>query len=200
MTAAGICPVCDGQMPDRGRPHGGRKAPYCSGACKSKAYRARQAGDSAVPDGPPLPAAARHARAVEIRQQVSELAGILADAASGQQPLFATPGTARRTRPADTGRILHRLIAELTTLAVTATVTKRATLLRAPSGTPQAMPLFNEPGTIGRTAGAADRLSDGPPCAHQVSAHPAGDHAAPDEESSGKRGIEHCRRHPPARA
>jgi hypothetical protein len=128
-------------MPDRDRSRGGRKARYCSGACKAKAYRDRQqADDSAVPDGPPLPAAARHARAVEIRQQVTELAGILADTASGQQALFTSPGTARRTRPAEAARVLHRLIAELATLATATAVTKRRPQERAP----QTSPLFDD--------------------------------------------------------
>ncbi len=65
---------------------------------------------------PALPSTgARHARATGIRQQISELtAALAADAASGQQALFASPRTARRTRPADTAAALHRLIAELT--------------------------------------------------------------------------------------
>lgn len=131
-----------------------RKARYCSDACKAKAYRARQQADELPAAEPePLPPSARHARAVEIRQQASDLIASLADTASGQQVLFATQGADRRIRPAETGRILHRLIAELTTLAATATVTKR----RAPPGTPQTMPLFNEPGTIGRTAGATGK-------------------------------------------
>ena len=68
----------------------------------AKAYRVRrQAGGPPDTDRPPLTPAARHARAVEIRQQVSELAGALADTASGQQELFASPGTTRRTRPAE---------------------------------------------------------------------------------------------------
>ena len=137
MTATARCPVCDGQMPDRDRGHGGRKARYCSGACKSKAYRTRhQAGSPAAPAGPPLPEGARHARAVEIRQQASDLIGILADTASGQQALFASPAAARRTRPAGTARILHRLITELTTLAAAAAVTKHATKRRLPNDPP----------------------------------------------------------------
>jgi hypothetical protein len=81
--------------------------------------------------------AARHARAVEIRQQVSGLAGGLADTAIGQQALFASPGTTRRTRAAEAARILHRLITQLTMLATATTVTKR----RAPDGAPQTSPL-----------------------------------------------------------
>lgn len=157
MTTAARCPVCGEQVPARDRPHGGRKARYCSGACKAKAYRARQQADPPGTDGPPLLAAVRHARAIEIRRQISELAGILADTASGQQALFAPPGTGRRARPAETAQVLHRLITELAALATAAAVTKRATLHRAPSGTPQMMPLFDEPATIGRTAGAAGR-------------------------------------------
>jgi hypothetical protein len=54
------------------------------------------------------------------------LAGALADTASGQQALFASPGAAR-ARPATAAHTLHRLIAELAALATTATITKRAT-------------------------------------------------------------------------
>jgi hypothetical protein len=141
VTAAARCPVCDVQMPDRDRSRGGRKARDCSGACKAKAYRDRQqAVDSAVPDGPPFPTGARHARAVEIRQQASNLIGTLADTASGQQALFATPGAARRTRRAETARILHRLITELATLATATAVTKR----RPPERAPQTSPLFDD--------------------------------------------------------
>ncbi|MGH3199790.1 MAG: hypothetical protein ACRDOH_06155 [Streptosporangiaceae bacterium] len=94
MTGGTRCPACGSQLPRRDRSHGGRKARYCSGACKAKAYRARQqAGGPPATDKAPLPSAARHARAVEIRQQVSELTGIMADTASGQQALFASPGT-----------------------------------------------------------------------------------------------------------
>ena len=65
---------------------------------------------------------------------------------SSRQPLFA-PGTARRrNRPAETARTLHRLIAELTALAVAATVTERVTIRQAPGGTTQTMPLFNDGG------------------------------------------------------
>jgi hypothetical protein len=147
MTPGTRCPVCGRQLPARDRPHGGRMPRYCSGACKAKAYRARrQAGEPSGTDRPPLPAAARHARAVEIRQQISELAGTLADTASGQQALFASPGTTRRARPAGTARTLHRLITELTTLATAAAATKRVTLHRTPPRTPQTTPLFDEPG------------------------------------------------------
>ncbi len=151
MTTGARCPVCDEQMPARDSPRGGRTPRYCSGACKAKAYRARQrAGDIPGTDKPPLPAAARHARAIEIRQQISELAGDLADIASGQQALFTAPGTPRRARPAGTARTLHRLVTELTTLATAATVTKHVTLCHAPTGTPQTSPLFDEPGTHGK--------------------------------------------------
>ncbi|HEX9355700.1 MAG TPA: hypothetical protein VF933_18010 [Streptosporangiaceae bacterium] len=143
MTPGTQCRVCGRQLPARDRAHGGRKARYCSGACKAKACRVRrQAGGPPDTDRPPLRPAARHARAVEIRQQVSELAGALADTASGQQALFASPGTTRRTRPAEAARILHRLITELTMLAAATTVTKR----RAPDGAPQTSPLFEEAG------------------------------------------------------
>jgi hypothetical protein len=150
VTPAASCPVCGAQLPGRDRAHRGRKARYCSGACKAKAYRARKAGELVGTSGPPLPAATRHARAIEIRQQISELAGTLADAASGQQALFASPGTARRGRPAETARALHQLITELVTLAMAATVTKPVTFRRAPAGAPQAVPLFDEPGIRGK--------------------------------------------------
>jgi len=139
VTPGNWCPVCGRPLPAGDRPRGGRKARYCSGACKAKAYRAT--------DGTPLPAGARHARAVEIRQRISELAGTLADTASGQQALFPSPATTRRARPAETARALHQLITELTTLATAATVTKRATIRRPPAGTLQTSPLFDEPGT-----------------------------------------------------
>ena len=145
MTGDAGCPVCGRQLAARDRPHGGRKARYCSGACKARAYRARQQADEPPPDTPPASPAARHARVIEIRQQVSELTSIMADTASGQQPLFVPPGTARRrNRPAETARTLHRLIAELTALAVAATVTERVTIRHAAGGTTQTMPLFNE--------------------------------------------------------
>jgi hypothetical protein len=68
----------------------------------AKAYRVRgQAGGPPDTGMPPLTPAAPHVRAVEIRQQVSELAGALADTASGQQALFASPDTTRRTGPAE---------------------------------------------------------------------------------------------------
>jgi hypothetical protein len=143
-VTAGRCPVCGQLVPPRDRPHGGRNARYCSGACKAKAYRARQENnESSGRDSPPLTAAARHARVIEIRQQITELAGILADTATGQQALFGTPGTARRTRPAGTARTLHKLITELASLAADATVTKRVTLHRGESGK-QAPPLFGD--------------------------------------------------------
>ncbi|MCW2931947.1 MAG: hypothetical protein JWM19_2909 [Actinomycetia bacterium] len=154
MTTTASCPVCDGQLPARDRPHGGRRPRYCSGACKAKAYRAcRQAGEPTGTDGTPLPASARHARAIEIRQRISELAGTLAGTASGQQALFPSPGSTRRARPAETARALHKLITELTTLATAATVTKRVTIRRPPAGTPQTSPMFDEPGTHGRRHG-----------------------------------------------
>ena len=155
MTSGTRCPVCGRQLPARDRPHGGRNARYCSGACKAKAYRARQqAGQPA--DRQPIPPAARHARVVDIRQQVSELVGIMADAASGQQPLFVSPGAARRrARPAETARTLHRLIAELAALAVTATVTERVTIRQAPGGTAQTMALFDEGSNDGQHVPAA---------------------------------------------
>jgi hypothetical protein len=120
-VTAGRCPVCGQPVPARDRPHGGRNARYCSGACKAKAYRTRQENNGPSGTGPPpLTAAARHARVIEIRQQITELTGILADTASGQQALFGTPGTS---------------------LAADATVTKRVTLHQAESGK-QAPPLF----------------------------------------------------------
>jgi hypothetical protein len=151
VTTAGRCPVCDGQIPARDRTRGGRRLRYCSNACKAKAYRVRQqVGESPAADPAPLPPAARHARAVEIRQQVSELAGALADAASGQQALFPSPGAALPTRPAETARALHRLITELAALATAATVTKRVTIRRAADGAPQTSPLFDDPATTHR--------------------------------------------------
>jgi hypothetical protein len=146
VTGTARCPVCDEPLPARDRPHGGRNARYCSGACKARAYRARQqAGETPAGDLALLPPGGRHARVIEIRQQVSELAGMLADTASGQQTLFAAPGATRRIRPAETGRALHRLIAELTMLAATATVAKRAAA-RPQTGAPRASPLFEETG------------------------------------------------------
>jgi hypothetical protein len=143
-VTAGRCPVCGQPVPARDRPHGGRNARYCSGACKAKAYRARQENNGPSGTGSPsLTAAARHARVIEIRQQITELAGILADTASGQQALFGTPGTARRATPAGTARTLHKLITELTSLAADATVTKHVTLHRAENGS-QTPPLFDD--------------------------------------------------------
>jgi hypothetical protein len=146
VTGGTRCPVCGSQLPGRDRLHGGRKARYCSGACKAKAYRGRQReADGPQPDTPPASPAARHARVVEIRQQVSELTGIMADTASGQLALFTSPGTARRhTRPAETARTLHRLIAELAALAVAATVTERVTKRQTPGGTTPTTLLFDE--------------------------------------------------------
>jgi hypothetical protein len=147
VTSDVRCQVCDRQLPARDRTPGGRKARYCSGACKAKAYRTRQQ-DSKQPgaNSAPLTAAARYARAIEIRQQVSDLAGALADTASGQQALFTPPGTTRRARPADAARTLHRLITELAALAADATVTKSVTLRRTLDGPPRTSPLFNQPG------------------------------------------------------
>ena len=68
----------------------------------------------------------------------------MADTASGQQALFASPGTTRRARPADTARTLHHLVTELAALATAATVTKRVTIRRATDRTPQTTPLFGE--------------------------------------------------------
>jgi hypothetical protein len=139
-VTAGHCPACGRQMPDRDRSRGGRPARYCSGACKAKAYRDRQQAGSPAAPGPPLPAAARHARAVEIRQQASDLIATLTDTASGQQALFTTPSPARQPRPAAIARTLHRLVTELATLAATTTVTKHATK-RRPA---EASPLFGD--------------------------------------------------------
>jgi len=142
-VTAGRCPVCDQPIPARDRPHGGRSARYCSGACKARACRARRENNGPSGTGPPpLTAAARHARAIEIRQQITELTGILADTASGQQALFGTPATARRTKPSGAARTLHKLIAELASLAAGATVTKRVTLHRTENGQ-QAPPLLS---------------------------------------------------------
>jgi hypothetical protein len=49
----------------------------------------------------------------------------MADTASGQQALFASPCTTRRARPAEAAQIQHRLIIGLTMLATATTVTKR---------------------------------------------------------------------------
>jgi hypothetical protein len=149
VTDGARCPVCGRQVPARDHPHGGRTARYCSGACKAKAYRARQQAGEQRPGTPPISPAGRHARVIEIRQQVSGLVGDMADTASGQQALFASPGTARRrARAAETARTLHRLIAELATLA-TATITERVTIRQPPGGTTQTMPLFDEGGNDG---------------------------------------------------
>jgi hypothetical protein len=150
VTSDASCPVCGRQLAARDRPHGGRKPRYCSGACKAKAYRARQQEGEPSPDTPPASPAARHARAIEIRQQVSELVGTMADTASGQQALFPpTAAVRRRARPAETARTLHSLIAELTVLAAAATVTERVTKRQALGGTTRAMPLFDEGGNDG---------------------------------------------------
>jgi hypothetical protein len=144
VTAA-RCQACGGPIPDRDRTRGGRTARYCSGACKARAYRSRQ-NDSQLPGIRPAPApltaAARHARVMEIRQQLAELTGSLADTASGQQALFAATGPTRRARPADTARKLHQLITELSALAEDATVTKRVTLRRTPAESAPTAPMF----------------------------------------------------------
>jgi len=146
VTGDARCPVCGRQLPGRDRPHGGRKARYCSGACKAKAYRTRQQAGQSASTQPASPAG-RHARVIEIRQQVGELVSDMADTASGQQALFASPGTARRrARPAETARTLHQLITELAALAVAATVTERITIRQAQDGTTRTMPLFDEAG------------------------------------------------------
>jgi hypothetical protein len=149
VPAGPQCAACGAPLPGRDRAHGGRSARYCSGACKAKAYRARRnPGEPAGAGGPPLSAAVRHARAIEIRQQISQLAAILADTASGQQELFASPGTARAARPAETAQALHQLITELAALAAAMTVTKRVTLADAPAQVPQTAPLFGHPGNL----------------------------------------------------
>ena len=61
-----------------------------------------------------------------------------------QQALFASPGASRRIRPAETARILHRLVSELATLATAASVTKRATKRRPLTGAPQTSPLSDD--------------------------------------------------------
>ena len=150
MTGGASCPVCGRQLAARDRPHGGRRPRYCSGACKAKAYRARQQAGEPPQDLPPASPAARHARAIEIRQQVSELVSTMADTASGQQALFPAPAAARRrVRPAEATRTLHRLIAELTALAVATTVTERVTKRQPPGGTTRTMPLPDEDGNDG---------------------------------------------------
>lgn len=143
MPPGAQCAACGAQLPGRDRTRGGRNARYCSGACKAKAYRARMnAGEPASAGRPPLSAATRHARAIEIRQ----LAASLADTASGQQELFASPGAARAARPAETAQALHQLITELAALAAAMAVTKRVTLPGAPAQAPQTAPLFGPPG------------------------------------------------------
>jgi len=150
VTSGASCPVCGRQLAARDRPHGGRRPRYCSGACKAKAYRARQQAGEPPQNLPLASPAARHARAIEIRQQVSELVSTMADTASGQQALFASPGAARRrVRPAEAARTLHRLIAELTALTAAATVTERVTKRQAPGGTMRTMPLLDEGGNDG---------------------------------------------------
>ena len=147
MPSGPQCAACGAHLPGRDRTRGGRSARYCSGACKAKAYRARRnAGEPASAGGPPLSAAVRHARAFEIRRQISQLTASLADTASGQQELFASPGTARTARPAETAQALHQLITELAALAAAMTVTKRVTLPGAPARAPQTAPLFGHPG------------------------------------------------------
>lgn len=144
VAAASQCQVCGRPVPERDRTRGGRRPRYCSGACKAKAYRDRQHGGQAPgPGAPALTAPARHARAVEIRHQISELAGILADTASGQQSLFPA-AAARRRPPADTARALHDLIGELATLASAAAVTKRVTKRRPTAEAPQRPLLFDD--------------------------------------------------------
>jgi len=70
---AAQCPACGRQLPMHDHANGGRTLRYCSGACRARAYRARRQADlPAAPDETPLPAGARHARAVEIRQRISE--------------------------------------------------------------------------------------------------------------------------------
>ena len=141
------CAACGAQLPGRDRARGGRNARYCSGACKAKAYRARRnAGEPADAGGPPISAAVRYARATEIRQQIIQLTANLADTASGQQELFASPGTARSARPAETAQALHQLITELAALAVAAaTVTKRVTFPVTPARARQTALLFGHP-------------------------------------------------------
>jgi hypothetical protein len=147
MTSGIRCPVCGQQLPGPSPQRTGRKPRYCSAACKAKAYRARQrSSEHATDTAPPLPSSAadRYARTIEIRQQISDLTTALADTASGQQALFAAPGTARRIRPADAAAALHRLIAELAALATAAASQTRRTRTRPATRTPQTPPLFSE--------------------------------------------------------
>jgi hypothetical protein len=141
------CAACGAQLPGRDRARGGRNARYCSGACKAKAYRVRRnAGKPADADGPPISAAVRYARATKIRQEIIQLTANLADTASGQQELFASPGTARSARPAETAQALHQLITELAALAAAAaTVTKRVTFPVTPARARQTALLFGHP-------------------------------------------------------
>ncbi len=116
----------------------------------AKAYRVRrQAGGPPDTDRPPVTPAARHARAVEIRQQVGELAGALADTPAASRRYSHHQAPPRRTRAAEATRILHRLITELTMLATATTVPKR----RAPDGAPQTSPLFGEAGLSAANGG-----------------------------------------------
>ena len=145
MSATARCPVCRAQLPAHGR-RGGRKPRYCSSACKAKAYRARQRSAphaSAAEIVIPADVAGRHACALEVRQQISELADALADAASGQQALFPSA----RARPSDTAAALHQLIGELAALAAAPPVTSRHETPPRVGGAPRTAPLFQMPGT-----------------------------------------------------
>lgn len=133
-TAAAPCLACGEPLPTHDPGRAGRKARYCSGACKARAYRARR--QPSGPAGLSLPAGARYARAAEIRQQASDLIASLADTASGQQALFTTARTTRQAQPAQTARTLHRLVTELAALATAAALTKRATKHRPPETSP----------------------------------------------------------------
>jgi len=115
------CLHCDTALPDQPRPGGGRKPRYCTDACKARAYRARQLTTWARPPEEvtlPATAAARYARATEIRRQISELVTTLADIASGQQALFESPASSKPVRA--TIKKLNKLTSELAALAAAA--------------------------------------------------------------------------------
>jgi hypothetical protein len=159
MISGTSCPACGQQLPGHDQRRTGRKPRYCSNACKAKAYRDRQhSGEHASAAGSPLPscAADRYARTIEIRQQISDLTTAMAETASGQQALFASPSTPRRIRPAETAEALHRLVTELAALAVVAPAQTRRTRARPGAETP---PLFGEPETDERQQPAADRAA-----------------------------------------
>jgi len=111
MISGTSCPVCGQQLPGPDPWRTGRKPRYCSNACKAKAYRDRQhSGEHASAAGPPLPSSAadRYARTIEIRQQISDLTTAMAETASGQQAMFASPRTPPRRNCGSTAPARHR--------------------------------------------------------------------------------------------